>query len=95
MRPGGSERGGAKAQIGLRPVQRWSLQGGGRGSFAHRGTGDRTIGWGCIFQVTGLGRQASGTGVLVLVQVRENPEPVPGAEDLSLGPDGRDLRPEN
>ena len=53
------------------------------------------IGGGCIFQVTGLGGQGSGTGVLVRVRVQENPEPEPGAEDLNLGPDGRDLRPEN
>ena len=53
------------------------------------------IGGGYIFQVTGLGGQGSGTGVLVRVRVQENPEPEPGAEDLNLGPDGRDLRPEN
>jgi hypothetical protein len=53
------------------------------------------IGGGYIFQVTGLGGQVSGTGVLVRVQVQENPEPEPGAEDLNLVPDGRDLRPEN
>jgi len=47
------------------------------------------------FQVTGLGRQASGAGVQVRVQVQENPAPGPGAEGLNLGPDGRDLRPEN
>jgi hypothetical protein len=27
--------------------------------------------------------------------VQERPVPVPGAEGLNLGPDGRDLRPEN
>jgi hypothetical protein len=48
-----------------------------------------------FFQVPGLGGQVSGTGVQVLVQVRENPVPGPGAEGLNLGPDGRDLRPEN
>ena len=53
------------------------------------------IGGGCIFQVTGLGGQGSGTGVLVRVRVQENPVPEPGAEGLNLGPDGRDLRPEN
>ena len=47
------------------------------------------------FQVTGLGRQASGAGVQVRVQVQEPPVPVPGAEGLNLGPDGLDLRPEN
>ncbi len=47
------------------------------------------------FQVTGLGRQASGAGVQVRVQVQENPGSAPVAEDLNLGPDGRDLRPEN
>ncbi len=47
------------------------------------------------FQVTGLSGQVSGAGVLVRVRVQENPEPEPGAEDLNLGPDGRDLRPEN
>ncbi len=40
------------------------------------------------FQVTGL-------GVQVRVQVQGNPGPEPGAEDLNLRPDGRDLRPEN
>jgi hypothetical protein len=45
------------------------------------------------FQVTGLGCQVSGAGVQV--QVRENPVPEPGADDLNLGPDGRDQRPEN
>ncbi len=29
------------------------------------------------------------------MQVQENPAPGPGADDLNLGPDGRDLRPEN
>ncbi len=47
------------------------------------------------FQVTGLGGQVSGAGVQVRVQVQENPAPEPGAEDLYLGPDGWDLRPEN
>ncbi len=50
---------------------------------------------GFIFLVTGLGRQASGAGVQVRVQVQERPVPVPGAEGLNLGPDCRDLRPEN
>ena len=49
----------------------------------------------CVFQVTGLGRQVSGTGVQVGVQVQENPGPELSAEDLNLGPDGRDLRPES
>jgi hypothetical protein len=40
------------------------------------------IGGGYIFQVTGLGRQVSGTGVQVGVQVQENPEPEPVADDL-------------
>ena len=48
-----------------------------------------------FFQVPGLGGQVSGTGVQVRVQVRENPGSVPGADDLNLGPDGRDQRPEN
>jgi hypothetical protein len=47
------------------------------------------------FQVTGLDRQASGTGVQVRVQVQENPVPEPGADDPNLRPDGWDLRPEN
>ena len=53
------------------------------------------IGWGYIFQVPGLGGQVSGAGVQVRVQVQDNPVPEPGAEDLYLGPDGWDLRPEN
>ena len=53
------------------------------------------IGWGYIFQVPGLGGQVSGTGAQVRVQVQENPVPVHGADDLYLGPDGWDLRPEN
>ena len=53
------------------------------------------IGWGSIFQVPGLGSREPGTGVQVRVQVQENPGPEPGAEDLYLGPDGRDQRPEN
>ncbi len=51
------------------------------------------IGWGYFFQVTGLGGQVSGADVLVRVQ--EKPVPEPGAEDLYLGPNGWDLRPEN
>ena len=47
------------------------------------------------YQVPGLGRQVSDAGVQVRVQVQERPVPVPGAEGLNLGPDGRDLRPEN
>jgi hypothetical protein len=46
-------------------------------------------------QVSGLGGQLSGAGDQVRVQVQENPVPEPGAEDLNLGPDGRDQRPEN
>jgi hypothetical protein len=53
------------------------------------------IGWGYIFQVTGLGGQVSGAGVQVRVQVQENPGSEPGAEDPNLRPDGWDLRPEN
>ncbi len=49
------------------------------------------IGGECIFQVTGLGGQASGAGVQVRVQVQESPVPAPGADHLNLGPDGRDL----
>jgi hypothetical protein len=48
-----------------------------------------------IFQVTGLGGQVSGAGVQVRVQVQERPVPVPGAEGMNLGHDGRDLGPEN
>jgi hypothetical protein len=53
------------------------------------------IGGGYIFQVTGLGRQVSGKGVQVRMQVQENPVPEPGADDQNLRPDGWDLRPEN
>ena len=53
-------------------------------------TGDRMIGGG-HFQVLGLGGQVSGAGVQVRVQVQENPVPEPGAKDLNLVPDGRDL----
>jgi hypothetical protein len=48
-----------------------------------------------LFQVPGPGGQVSGAGVQVRAQVRENPVPEPGADDLNLGPDGRDQRPEN
>ena len=50
---------------------------------------------GIHFQVQRLGSREPGTGVQVRVQVQENPGPEPGAEDLYLGPDGRDQRPEN
>jgi hypothetical protein len=38
---------------------------------AQRETGDRMIGWGAYFQVSGLGHQAPGSGIQVRVQVQE------------------------
>jgi hypothetical protein len=52
-----------------------------------RGSVDQRLG-GSGQPTGGQGRQKQGEGV-------ENPVPEPGAEDLNLVPDGRDLRPEN
>jgi hypothetical protein len=57
-------------------------------------------GGGYIFgsQVSAVGYQVSAVGYQVRVfrfRCGYGPEPVPGAEHLNLGPDGRDLGPEN
>ena len=52
------------------------------------------IGWEYIFRSQVLGDRESGTGLQVRVRVRVlNLDLVP--EHLNLGPDGRDLGPEN
>jgi len=51
------------------------------------------IGWGKLFQVSGLSRREPGTGFQVRVQVQDLnfPAPVPVPDNPHLRPEGRDL----
>ena len=68
------------------PIQNEELKGGSRGKpddwLGETSSGLRS-------RQSGIGYGLSGTGA------GPEPEPVPGAELLNLGPDGRDLGPEN
>ncbi len=56
-------------------------------------TGERGIGWGGYFQVSGLGRREPAPGLQVQVQVQDLsfPAPAPVPDNPYLRPESRDL----